>query len=41
MTRIEELDRQEQWTKWYHERLQQSVNKVMEKISTETSTNEQ
>ncbi len=40
MTRLEELDRQEQWDKWYHERLQQSVNKVMERIPTDRNADE-
>ncbi len=40
MSRIEELERQEQWDKWYHERLQESVNRVMQRIPTEVSKDE-
>lgn len=40
MTRIEELERQEQWDMWYYERLQQSVNKVISSIPKEEDTNE-
>jgi len=40
MTRIEELERQEQWDIWYYERLQQAVNKVISSIPKEDS-NEQ
>lgn len=41
MASIKELDRQEQWDNWYYERLQQSVNKIVEKIPTDKDTNEQ
>ena len=40
MTRIEELDRQEQWDMWYYERLQQSVNKVISSIPEERNSSE-
>ena len=40
MTRIEELERQEQWDMWYYERLQQSVNKVISSIPKKENTNE-
>jgi hypothetical protein len=31
MASIKELDRQEEFNNWYYERLQQSVNKIVEK----------
>jgi hypothetical protein len=40
MTRIEELDKQEQWDMWYYERLQQSVNKVISSIPEERNSSE-
>jgi len=40
MTRIEELDKQEQWDTWYYERLQQSVNKVISSIPKEGDSSE-
>ena len=40
MTRIEELDKQEQWDMWYYERLQQSVNKVISSIPEERDSSE-
>lgn len=40
MASIKELDRQEEFNNWYYERLQQSVNKIVEKIPTDKDTNE-
>jgi hypothetical protein len=40
MTRIEELERQEQWDMWYYERLQQSVNRVISSIPEEGNNSE-
>ena len=40
MASIKELDRQEEFNNWYYERLQQSVNKIVEKIPTDKGTNE-
>lgn len=40
MTRIEELERQEQWDMWYYERLQRSVNKVISSIPKEEDSSE-
>ena len=41
MASIKELDRQEEFDNWYYERLQQSVNKIVEKIPADKDTNEQ
>jgi len=40
MASIKELDRQEEFNNWYYERLQQSVNKIIEKIPTDRDINE-
>ncbi len=40
MASIKELDRQEEFNNWYYERLQQSVNKIVEKIPTDKDVNE-
>jgi hypothetical protein len=40
MVSIKELDRQEAFNNWYYERLQQSVNKIVEKIPIEKSADE-
>jgi hypothetical protein len=40
MASIKELDRQEEFNNWYYERLQQSVNKIVEKIPTDKDANE-
>lgn len=40
MASIKELDRQEEFNNWYYERLQQSVNKIVEKIPTDKDINE-
>ncbi len=41
MASIKELDRLEEFNNWYYTRLQQSVNKIVEKIPTEKDTDEQ
>ena len=41
MASIKELDRLEEFNNWYYTRLQQSVNKIVEKIPTEKDADEQ